>query len=130
MQYDFGDSSNTRSFDFDQIKGAGFSSAFGLPGMASLGFLGGGLPGLAASEPRSRPVTTTYLDRLEIAGNSQAVYLMYSKIDDQMWTKIWVDDLGQVLKVVTSLGLEMRSDLALGTDEQVNRTAHRWHRRE
>jgi hypothetical protein len=131
MKYDFGDSSNGRSFDFDQIKGAGFASAFGLPGMANFSFLGGGgLPGSLAAEPRSRPVTTTCFDRLEIAGNSQAVYLMYSKIDDQMWTKMWVDDSGQVLKVVTSLGLEMRSDLPFGMDDQVNRAVHRWHRRE
>ena len=131
VECDFGDSSNRRSFDFDQIKGAGFASAFGLPGMANFSFLGGGgLPGSLAAEPRSRPVTTTYLDRLDIAGNSQAVYLMYSKIDDQMWTKMWVDDSGQVLKVVTSLGLEMRSDLPYGIDEPVNRAVRRGHRRE
>ena len=34
-----------RTFDFDQIKGAGFASAFGMPGLGNLGFLGGGMPG-------------------------------------------------------------------------------------
>jgi hypothetical protein len=128
VECDFGESSNRRTFDFDQIKGAGLASAFGLPGMANFSFLGGGgLPGSEAAEPRSRPVTTTYFDRLEIAGNSQAVYLMYSKIDDRIWTKMWVDDSGQVLKVVTSLGLEMRSDLPYGMDDQVNRAVRRGH---
>ncbi len=73
----------------------------------------------------AQPVTTTSLDRLEIAGNLQRVYLVYSKIDDQMWTKIWVDESGQVLKVVTSMGLEMRSDVALGLGEEPNRMGHR-----
>jgi hypothetical protein len=131
VKYDFGDSSNGRSFDFDQIKGAGFASAFGLPGMANFNLLGGGgLPGSLAAEPRSRPVTTTHFDRLEIAGNSLTVYVMDSRIDDQTWTRMWVDESGQVLKVVTSLGLEMRSDLLLGTDDQVNQAVRRWRRRE
>lgn len=135
VKFDFGDFSDVRSFDFDQIKGAGFASAFGLPGMANFSFLGGGgLPSSFAvssgGDNRSRPVTTTYYDRLEIAGNSQGVYLMYSKINDQMWTKMWVDHSGQVLKVVTSLGLEMRNGVAFGTEDQVNRAVHRWRRRE
>ncbi len=33
-----------RTFDFDQIKGAGFASAFGMSGLGNIGFLGGGMP--------------------------------------------------------------------------------------
>lgn len=122
VAFDFGDFHDERLFDFDQVKGAGFANAFGLPGMANFSFLGaGGIPsGLGApsdSGAHAQPTTTTSLDRLEIAGNLQRVYLLYSKIDDQMWTKIWVDESGQVLKVVTSMGLEMRSDVALGMGE-------------
>ncbi len=123
-----------RTFNFDQIKGAGFASAFGMPGLGNVGFLGGGMPGsLAASsgngQAGSRPVTITYFDRLEIAGDSQRVYLIDTKVDDQMWTKMWVDDSGQVLKVTTSLGLEMLSDgLTDGTDYQLRRPMHRTHR--
>jgi hypothetical protein len=124
-----------RTFDFDQIKSAGFASAFGMPGLGNLGFLGGMSGPLAASsgsgQAAARPVTVTYFDRLEIAGDSQRVYLIDSKIDDQMWTKIWVDDSGQVLKVTTSLGLEMFSaGLADGTDYQPQRPMHRSHRME
>jgi hypothetical protein len=129
VSFDFGDFHDERLFDFDQVKGAGFANAFGLPGMANFSFLGGGgLPtGLGATGDggaRTQPVTTTSLDRLEIAGTLQRVYLVYSKIDDQMWTKIWVDESGQVLKVITSMGLEMRSDVALGMGEDPNRFGH------
>ena len=125
-----------RTFDFDQVKGAGFASAFGMPGLGSFGFLGGGMSGSFAASSGSgqaaaRPVTVTYFDRLEIAGDSQRVYLIDSKIDDQMWTKMWVDDSGQVLKVTTSLGLEMLSaGLADGTDYQTGRPLRRAHRME
>ena len=125
-----------RTFAFDQIKGAGLASAFGMPGLGNVGFLGGGMPGsLAASsgnrQAGTRPVTITYFDRLEIAGDSQRVYLIDTKVDDQMWTKMWVDDSGQVLKVTTSLGLEMLSDgLTDGTDYPPRRPMHRAHRME
>jgi hypothetical protein len=131
VTFDFGDFHDERLFDFDQVKGAGFANAFGLPGMANFSFLGGGgLPsGLGMSSDggtHAQPATTTSLDRLEIAGNLQRVYLVYSRIDDQMWTKIWVDESGQVLKVVTSMGLEMRSDVALGMgDESASNLRHR-----
>jgi hypothetical protein len=125
-----------RTFDFDQVKGAGFASAFGMPGMGSLGVLGGGMPSSLASasgrdEAMARPVTVTSFDRLEIAGDLQRVYLIDSKIDDQVWTKMWVDDSGQVLKVTTSLGIEMLSaGLAEGTDYQPQRPVHRSRRME
>ena len=125
-----------RTFDFNQIKGAGFASTFGMPGLGNIGFLGGGMPGsLVASSgggpAATRPATITYFDRLEIAGDSQRVYLIDTKLDDQMWTKMWVDDSGQVLKVTTSLGLEMLSDgLTDGTDYQPGRPMNRKHRME
>jgi len=123
-----------RTFDFDQIKGAGFASAFGMPGLGNLGILGGGMPGSLTvssgdAQTGKRPVSITYFDRLEIAGDSQRVYLIDTKVDDQMWTKMWVDDSGQVLKVTTSLGLEMFSDgLTDGADYQPRRPMYRKHR--
>jgi len=126
--FDFGDFHDKRSFDFDQIKGAGFANAFGLPGMASFGFLGGGrLPG--SSEGEAGPVTTTYIDRIEIAGNPQRVFLVHSKIDDQLWVKMWVDDSGEVLQVATSLGLEMKS-AAFGMPDDSGRLFRRGRRGE
>ena len=132
----YNDIRDERTFDFDQIKGAGFASAFGMPGLGNLGFLSGGMPGAfpassTSGQPQTRPVTITYFDKLEIAGDSQRVYLIDSKIDDQMWTKMWVDDSGQVLKVTTSLGLEMISDgLTAGTEYQVGRPLRRSRRTE
>jgi len=136
VEFGFGDFHDERSFDFDQIKGVGFANALGLPGMANFSFLGGsGLPGAFAAssraKARSQPETTTYVDHLQIAGNSERVYLMYSKIDDQTWTKMWVDDSGRVLQVITSLGLEMRADdVPLGMDESVDRVVSQPHWRE
>jgi hypothetical protein len=125
-----------RTFDFDQVKGAGFANAFGMSGLGNLGFLGNGMPGsppasAGSGQAPARPVTITYFDYLEIAGDSQRVYLIDSKIDDQMWTKMWVDDSGQVLKVTTSLGLEMLSaGLTDGTDYQTGRPLRRARRME
>jgi hypothetical protein len=128
--FNLGDFHDERLLDFDQVKGAGFANAFGLPGMANFSFLGGGgLPtGLGASvdgHASSQPKTVTSLDRLEIAGNLQRVYLVFAKFDDRIWTKIWVDESGQILKVTTSMGLEMRSDVALGLGDP-HRIGHRY----
>jgi hypothetical protein len=132
LKYSFGDLRGERSFDFNQVKAAGFASAFGMPGLANFTLLAGdpahSLNASSGDGPRWRPSTTTYLDRLEVAGNAQRVYLIFSRINDQMWTKMWVDESGQVLKVVTSLGLEMRNDLALGLDEHLIHARHRFHR--
>ena len=59
------------------------------------------------------------------------MYLIDTKVDEQMWTKMWVDDSGQVLKVTTSLGIEMLSaGLTDETDYQPRRFMHRAHRME
>ncbi|HVM61869.1 MAG TPA: hypothetical protein VMV72_13485 [Verrucomicrobiae bacterium] len=134
VEFDFGEFHDERLFDFDQIKGGGFANAFGLPGMANFSFLGGGgLPtafGAAAGEdPRAQPTTTVSIDRLQIAGTPQRVYLVYTRLDNQIWTKMWIDEAGQVLKVVTSMGLEMRSDVALGDGDHPVRHHHRYHYR-
>ena len=115
---DVGDVHDERTFDFDQVQDAGFASAFGLPGLANFNFASnGGSPSSSRSPPQ--PVTTTHFDRLEIAGSPQRVYLITSKMNEQVWTKIWVSESdGEVLKVSTSLGLEMVSDvLKVGVDQ-------------
>ena len=115
--FDFGDIHDERTFDFNQIRGAGFANMFGMPGLANFSLPGnGGLPNLftvvsgsGASPPQ--PVTTAYFDLLPIAGGSMRVYVIDSKVDDHMWTKIWVSETdGEVLKVSTSFGLEMVSN--------------------
>jgi hypothetical protein len=115
---DLGDFHDERVFDFGQIQRAGFSGAFGMPGLANFSFPVDGeppSPSLARStggDSRSRPSTVSYIDRLEVAGSTLRVFLIHSKVSDQIWTKIWVSETdGQVLKVSTSLGLEMVSDV-------------------
>ena len=115
---DLGDIHDEHVFDFSQIQRAGFASTFGLPGLANFSLPGdGGTPSSVAAksgsdESPSRPSTVTYFDRLEVAGSRLRVFLIYSRVNDQMWTKIWVSETdGEVLQVSTSLGLEMFSDV-------------------
>jgi len=114
---DLGDFHDERVLDFNQIQRAGFTSAFGMPGLASFNLPGDSrstnpsLAKTATSDP-VRAGTVTYIDRLDVAGSALRVFLVYSKVNDQMWTKIWVSEAdGEVLKVSTSLGLEMYSDV-------------------
>jgi hypothetical protein len=116
--FDLGEIHDERVFDFGQLQRAGFASAFGLPGLANLSFAGdSGSLDTAASRSdgagaQPRPTTVTYFDRLDVAGSELRVFLIYSKINDQLWTKIWVSESdGEVLKVSTSLGLEMTSNV-------------------
>ena len=118
MIFEVGDVYEERTFDFKQLQGAGFAGMFGMSGLAKFGFSGNdassgpSIPGAGNGETHLQSETTTYFDRIEIAGSSQRVYLIYSKAGDQMWTKIWVSESdGEVLKVSTSLGLEMVSEL-------------------
>ncbi len=131
VMFDFGDFHDNRSFDFDQVKAAGFANAFGLPGMASFGFLTGGLPRSAAvssdGDARTRPVVTACVDSIEVAGSAQRVFLIDSKIDDHLWIKIWVDDSGEVVRAITSLGLEMQSP-AFGMADESSRLVRRGRR--
>ena len=113
VSLDFGDFHDDRTFDYSEIQSTGFANGLGIPGLPDLAF-----PKDEAELTRSgngaRPhlVTTAYFDRLEIAGSRQRVYLINSKMGDQIWTKIWVSESdGEVLKVSTSLGFEMVSEL-------------------
>jgi hypothetical protein len=115
---DLGDIHEEQVLDFSQIQRAGFASAFGAPGLASFSLPGdGGLPSSVVAksgsgESQPRPSTVTYFDRLEVAGSALRVFLIDSKINDQVWTRIWVSETdGEVLRVSTSLGLEMFSDV-------------------
>ena len=118
MVLDLGDIHDERVFDFSQIQRTGFASMFGMPGLASFSFPGEGGPPNSAlvrsktNESQPRPATVTYFDRLEVAGSTLRTYLIYSKINDQLWTRIWVSETdGAVLKVSTSLELEMVSNV-------------------
>jgi hypothetical protein len=111
VSLDFGDVRQERTFDYNELQSAGLADGLGIPGLANLHLSrDNATPGSAAAHPQL--VTTAYYDRLEIAGSSQRVYLIHSKMGDQIWTKIWVSENdGEVLKVSTSLGLEMVNDL-------------------
>lgn len=113
VSLDFGDFSDERTFDYSEIQGMGLANELGIPGLPNLGLSKDGtVPGSSSSGAHPQVVTTSYYDRLEIAGSRQRVYLIHSRIGDQIWTKIWVSEAdGEVLKVSTSLGFEMVSEL-------------------
>ncbi|HUJ10626.1 MAG TPA: hypothetical protein VL171_11425 [Verrucomicrobiae bacterium] len=120
VKLDLGDFTDERTFDYNEIQGLGLASGLGLPGLA-LGLSNGHReqPSTLQSGLRPTVVTCSYFDRLEIAGSPQRVYLIDSKIGDQFWLKLWVSEAdGEVLKVSTSLGFEMVSELVkMGTSE-------------
>jgi hypothetical protein len=115
VSFTLGEKREERVLDFGQMQGAGLASAFGLPGLANFSFLGaGGMPspfGVGAADSAAQPSTTTQLATLDVRGNALQVYLIESKFDQTMWAKIWVTELGEVLKVETSFGLTMLADV-------------------
>jgi hypothetical protein len=113
VSLDFGDFHDQRTFDYSKMQGVDLASGLGIPGLPNLALSKDGrVPGLSGSGAHPQLVTTSYFDRLEIAGSRQRVYLIHSRIGDQIWTKIWVSEAdGEILKVSTSLGFEMVSEL-------------------
>lgn len=105
VQYAIGGNRGERQFDFEHMQGAGLASALGLPGLASIEFLGG-----TSNEDFTKQVTTTtHLGRLVIGGEAVETYVFESRYGESLWVKIWVNKAGEILKVDTSMGLAMRS---------------------
>jgi hypothetical protein len=101
----FGDIPKKQQFDFSEIRGAGFVNAFGLPGLANFAFLGG-----ATTPGHLNGTTRTYYDWLWERDTRQRAYLIDSRLDNDLWAKLWVSELGEVLRVETSMGLTMKPD--------------------
>jgi hypothetical protein len=127
VSFDVGEMRDLREFDFSQMQGAELAGALGMPALANFSFLGaGGVPGAfgapVAAQVRARPVTTVHLDRFSVAGGWVRAYLVESGLDDSMWARMWVSEMGEVLRVETSLGLTMLSELlADGADAEERR---------
>ena len=93
VKFDLGDFQDQRTFDYSEIQGAGLASGLGIPGLPNLDLSKDNLAPRASNNGlRIRDlVTTSYFDRLEIAGSRQRVYLIHSKFGDQ----ILDEDLGE-----------------------------------
>ncbi len=102
---DTGDGPQERQVKYEEVNGAVLLNALGLPGLPGLG----GLVLSSTSTNLFRQSTHAYHGRLTIAGLSQQAYLIESKLDRDgaIWSKIWVDDQGTILRVETSMGLRM-----------------------
>ncbi len=116
VDFQFGQIRDQRVFDFDQVEGAGLASAMGLPGLANFSFLGGGgMPGgfgRHGSDPSSFAATTTiHLADLRLGTVVLRTYLVESRLEENLWARMWVSERGEVLKVETSFGLTMLADV-------------------
>ena len=112
VDYAVGELREKRDFDFAQVQGAGLASAMGLPGLPS--FAGGplGLGPAGPAGPAGPPSTLIYLADLPVGDAIlRKNYLVESKLDKNMWAKMWVSQRGEVLKVETSFGLTMLADV-------------------
>ncbi len=121
VDFEFGDIRDRRVFNFDQIQGAGLASAMGLPGLANFSFLGGGgMPGTFGSGSGAAEAimgsTTIHLAELRVGSLILKSYLVESRLDQNLWARIWVSERGEVLKVDTSFGLSMLADVLSGQD--------------
>ncbi len=111
--FTMGQRRETREFDFDQMKGTGLSGAIGLSG-----FSGATLPNSADGGlgPESL-VTRTQLDQLQVGESKLRTYRVETRLNENLWAKMWVSQLGEVLRVDTSVGLTMLADSLSGEDK-------------
>lgn len=90
-----------RTYDLNQLQGAGLAKMLGLPDLPNLGFLGEG------GTTHELPVTTTSRTHLTIGDGTVTAYRIESKLSDMVWGRVWVDEAGDILLVETSVGLRM-----------------------
>ena len=115
VDFEIGDMRDHRVFDFAQVRGAGLASAMGLPGLANFSFFGGG--GMPTAFNQSNPnasagsATTIILTDLRVGDLTLRTYQVESRMDQNMWARLWVSERGEVLKVETSFGLTMLADV-------------------
>jgi hypothetical protein len=119
VMVDAGETHDKHQFDFDALRGGGLGSLLGIPGLANLGFPGPAAFGTGGGNGFSRPNIRVTEDRFSYAGISQRAYLVEIRSPDSMWAKIWVADSGEMLRVDTSVGVTMVSDLIDNIDNPV-----------
>jgi hypothetical protein len=107
LVFEFGEVRETHQFDFNDVRGAGFANAFGLAGLANFGFLGGGM---ALTPGRMNTTTRICHDLLPIGDIRLPTYLIDSRLDENLWAKLWISEVGEVMKVETSMGLTMKRE--------------------
>ena len=134
VEMKIGGQKELRVLNYGEMKNADWASALGMPGLPNLGIWGSALQATAPSSPagveQNLPhlTTKTYFDQLDIAGGKIRAYLIESKLNDALWAKIWVDESGQILKVVTPVGFTMLAEV-LGPEDQTQKDSgllHFW----
>jgi hypothetical protein len=105
LDLEMGELRDRREFDFRRIQAAGLSGAIGLPGLSGFGFIGGAPVGPGA--PGTTPTTRIYLADLRVGEAPLRSYLVESRFDETLWSKMWVSQRGEILKIETSVGVTM-----------------------
>ncbi len=106
LDMELGEFRDHRELDFSRIQGAGLAGAIGLPGLSSFGLIGG-VPVSPGGLGMSQPATRIYLTDLHIGEAVMRTYLVESRLDDTLWSKMWVSQRGEILKIETSVGVTM-----------------------
>lgn len=97
---------------FSSIEQMGPSGAMGLFGMGGLQTSQGALEntGLASLQKgKGGPVTTVQEAPLEIGKDKLSTLMVHTRYDDSVWSKVYVNPLGEIIKVETSFGVTMLS---------------------
>lgn len=106
LDMELGEFRDHRELDFSRIQGAGLAGAVGLPGLSSFGLIGG-VPVSPGGLGMAQPTTRIYLTDLHLGEAVMRTYLLDSRLDDSLWSKMWVSQRGEILKIETSIGVTM-----------------------
>jgi hypothetical protein len=135
LRYNTGEGLEERALNYGETgASANLIQAMGLPGLPSIPGFGGwpvGHSDQLVQQTLSRAVTRAYRDTIQINGLDQRVYLVHTRFDEglNLWSKIWIDEEGNVLKVDTSFGLTLVSDrVDFGDHRQIVDRLHHWPR--
>ncbi len=106
LEVDWGSFRDRRELDFARIQGAGLAGAIGLPGLSTFGLIGG-VPVSPGGLGMTPPTTRVYLADLQLGEAVMRTYLVDARLDDTFWTKMWVSQRGEILRIETSMGVTM-----------------------
>jgi hypothetical protein len=113
LAFKLGDVVEKHKLPFSMLENMGPSGAMGLFGMSGMQLPQGGnaefaKSALSALDTKNRgPVTTVQEKSLMLGHGREQALMVYTKYDESLWTKMYVNRLGEVLKVETSFGVTM-----------------------
>jgi len=111
LTLNLGDVKETHKLPFSMLENMGPSGAMGLFGMGGLQLPQDATtskPALGALNPGTRGAVTTVEEKhLTIGRIRERTWMVHTKYDDSLWSKVYVNRVGEILKVETSFGVTM-----------------------